>query len=161
MTVSTSLLQKLAAVRAEIGYIQKDGRNTNQGYKFLSELQITELFKEKLERHGIWFCYSSEITNVHNNPKGSMLVTDVRVTYSFIDVETGDSWTGTASGQGADAGDKGVYKAITGAVKYIFMKTFLIPTGDDPEHDDKPRRSSAPKAATAEEEKFLADLEED
>jgi hypothetical protein len=28
-----------------------------------------------------------------------------------------------------------VYKAITGAVKYIFMKTFQISTGDDPEKD--------------------------
>ena len=35
-----------------------------------------------------------------------------------------------------EVGDKGVYKAITGAVKYIFMKNFLIPTGDDPEKDN-------------------------
>src|SRR5699024_6730814 len=36
---------------------------------------------------------------------------------------------------GQDAGDKAVYKAITGATKYALMKVFMIPTGDDPEQD--------------------------
>jgi len=39
-------------------------------------------------------------------------------------------------GQGADKGDKGVYKAITGAKKYFIANLFLIPTDDDPEGND-------------------------
>jgi hypothetical protein len=39
-------------------------------------------------------------------------------------------------GEGQDAGDKGPYKAMTGAQKYALMKTFMIPTGDDPEADE-------------------------
>ena len=48
-----------------------------------------------------------------------------------------------------DTGDKWVYKAITGAVKYIFMKTFQISTGDDPEKDEvkerKPKETETEK----------------
>jgi hypothetical protein len=46
---------------------------------------------------------------------------------------TGETLDYPWMGWGVDPGDKGGYKAITGAEKYFLMKTFLIPTGDDPE----------------------------
>ncbi len=47
-------------------------------------------------------------------------------------------YTFSGAGAGNDrnkngVGDKGTYKAITGATKYALMKTFLLETGDDPE----------------------------
>ena len=54
------------------------------------------------------------------------------------------------SGSGQDAGDKGIFKAISGAQKYALMKAFMIPTGDDPEQDagvdERNNRQSNPKA---------------
>lgn len=39
-------------------------------------------------------------------------------------------------GVGADiGGDKGIYKAYTGGLKYALLSLFLIPTTDDPERD--------------------------
>lgn len=38
-------------------------------------------------------------------------------------------------GEGRDRGDKAPYKALTGALKYALIQTFLIATGDDPEHE--------------------------
>ncbi len=32
-------------------------------------------------------------------------------------------------------GDKGIYKAMTGGLKYALLSLFLIPTTDDPERD--------------------------
>ncbi len=50
----------------------------------------------------------------------------------------GSSVKNTAAGEGLDQnGDKGTYKAITGATKYFLLKLFLIPTGDDPETDKR------------------------
>jgi hypothetical protein len=43
-------------------------------------------------------------------------------------------------GAGTDSGDKAPYKAMTGASKYAELLSFLIPTGDDPEKDEKPSR---------------------
>ncbi len=133
----TKILAKLLEVRKEVAYLQKEGRNTMQNYSFLAERQITEKFKELFDKHGIVFHYESGITNTMITPSGKQILTDVMVDYEFIDVASGESLRGRAAGQGTDANDKGVYKAITGAIKYIFMKSFLIPTGDDPEEDSR------------------------
>lgn len=51
------------------------------------------------------------------------------------------------AGYGDDAGDKGIYKAITGGVKYMLMKTFQISTGDDPEGDESTDKRAAAREA--------------
>lgn len=131
----TKILKKLSAIQKEVQALAKEGRNTMQNYSYLSEAQITEQFKPLLEKHGVMFLLSTEITSTSPTVKGTQLLTTVKVNFEFVDVESGEAHAGTAVGQGSDANDKGVYKAITGAVKYIFMKTFLIPTGDDPENE--------------------------
>ena len=66
-----------------------------------------------------------------------MTVATLVVEFTFIDAETGETESFTVVGEGQDSGDKAVYKALTGATKYALMKTFLIPTGDDPERDEE------------------------
>ena len=39
------------------------------------------------------------------------------------------------AGEGADPGDKAPYKALTGALKYALLQSFLLATGDDPEDE--------------------------
>ncbi len=63
----------------------------------------------------------------------------------LLDVDSGESHVSTAYGQGQDKGDKGVYKAATGAEKYFLLKTFLIATGDDAEKES-PQRSIRPQS---------------
>src|SRR6202045_3796544 len=55
--------------------------------------------------------------------------------YTFIDVDTGEEITAKVAGQGLDSGDKAPYKAMTGALKYALLQSFLIATGDDPEDE--------------------------
>jgi hypothetical protein len=50
-------------------------------------------------------------------------------------------------GTGADKGDKGIYKAMTGAVRYALWKTFLIPTGDEPDADQQEAQAVSPAQA--------------
>ena len=139
-----NIIKKLHEIQKEVPYLQKGGRNITLRYSYLSESQIAELFKALFEKHGVVFLHSSEIQSIERKEgeHGKLqFLTNIKVLYQFVDVETGEVVGGHAAGQGIDPGDKGIYKAITGAVKYIFMKTFLIPTGDDPEDDSR----SAPK----------------
>lgn len=129
-----NIYQKLHAIQKEVKKMEKDGVNEFHKYNYLSETQVTELFKGLLEKHGVMFIYGSTIDSTES--VGTSMLTNVTVHYEFVDVDTQESVIGSAAGQGTDKGDKGVYKAITGAIKYIFMKTFLIPTGDDPEKDN-------------------------
>ena len=139
------IANKLHNIQKKVSYMAKGGLNSAQGYKFLSEAQITEQFKPLLEEAGVLFIYTSKITSTSPTPSAKQTLTNVEVIYEFFDVMSGESIAGVASGQGTDPSDKGVYKAITGAIKYIFMKTFLIPTGDDPENDSKDAKTKNTK----------------
>ena len=57
---------------------------------------------------------------------------------------TSGQWMDVQSvGCGIDGEDKGVPKAMTGALKYAIRQAFLIPTGDDPENSGD-QTSTAP-----------------
>ena len=62
-------------------------------------------------------------------------VARVVMSYSFVDVDTGEEITVKIAGEGLDSGDKAPYKAMTGALKYALLQSFLLATGDDPEDE--------------------------
>jgi hypothetical protein len=133
-----NILAKLHAIQAEVGKMEKDGYNDFQNYKYLSETQVTLKMKDLLDKHKVMFLPKSieekVVNEISPTSKGTkQYVTTVKITYAFADIETGEMYEGSIEGQGSDTADKGIYKAITGGIKYIFMKTFNIPTGDDPE----------------------------
>lgn len=140
-----NILGKLHAIMSEVNYIQKDKRNSFHGYNYASEAAIKEKLHELLVKHKVLF--STSIDGFSNErvttKKGDQeLLTQVRIKYAFFCVDSGENVSGEFVGFGQDAGDKGVYKAITGAIKYILTSTFLIPTGDDPEEDNDAAKGS-------------------
>lgn len=138
------ILTKLHSIQSKIEKMEKDGKNSFQHYNYLSETQITIKMKHLLDEQKVLFIPSSKVigSKEWDNSKGvKQILTGVEVSYRFYDVDSGEFIEGVAAGQGVDSGDKGVYKAITGAIKYIYMKTFNIPTGDDPEKDDDQKKA--------------------
>ena len=150
------IYNKLAGVRSEIDGMSKEWKNDVQDYSYFSDDQISRTFRNLFNIYKIDFLYSSKITGCREiSPTRSwtkQFVTDVLVEYKFVDIEDGSFVEWTACWSWNDTGDKWVYKAITGAVKYIFMKTFQISTGDDPEKDivkdRKPKEEKQPKKET-------------
>lgn len=150
------IYQKLAGVRSELEWMTKEWENTQQGYSYFSDDQISWTFRNLFTLYKIDFVYSSRITGCREiSPTRSwtkQFVTEVSVWYKFVDIDDGSFVEWVACWSWNDTGDKGVYKAITGAVKYIFMKTFQISTGDDPEKDivkdRKPKEEKQPKKET-------------
>lgn len=145
-----NILKKLHAVMTDVDFITKDGKNTFHNYKYASEYAIKLALHEALVKHGVVFSISGATmtTEQVTTAKGGReaLVSTV-LTYRFYDVDTGEFVEGQGIGQGQDNGDKGAYKAITGALKYILTTSFVIPTGDDPEADEgvDKRSSSQPQ----------------
>jgi len=130
-----AVLKKLHLIQADIDKMDKDGWNDFSKYKYLSETQITLKIKQLFDKHKVLFTYNEEIVDKYRD--GTMLEVAVRVFYTFWDTESGSHYRGFVDGVARDKGDKAVWKAITGAVKYIYMKTFNIPTGDDAEKKGK------------------------
>jgi hypothetical protein len=135
-----SLVRKINEIKAKVGYLKKEGRNTAQKYNFIEEAAVIEAVRDlMIERElMIW----PETTNIIVTPSGntsggaSKNLTTVDMKFTIEDGESGETRTISMGGQGIDPGDKGIYKAETGANKYALLKLFQIPTGDDPELDD-------------------------
>ena len=136
----STIFKKLVEVRKQVWGFKKGGFNEVQKYNYYSDDQISEIFRKAFDEVWIAFIYSSEITwtrEISATAKWTrQFITDVIVKYKFVDISNGDCVEWTACGSWNDTWDKGVYKAITWAVKYIYMKTFQISTWDDPEKDE-------------------------
>lgn len=136
--VPKSLYAKLAEVMLEIGYVEKRGHNAFHGYKYVTEADLVDAVRSKLAARNVVVLPS--LTGIEERPiktaKGKdSTITTARVAFTFCDGDTGQTHTSEWAGAGDDPADKGLYKAMTGAAKYFLMKSFLIPTGDDPEAD--------------------------
>lgn len=126
-----SIASKLALVMGEVQRVEKSGHNDFHKYSYATEADIVEAIRGSLSKHGVAF-----IPTVRNiSREGDITATEME--FRFIDGESGEAIISTFWGFGQDKTDKGAYKAYTGAVKYCLMKTFLVPTGDDPEADDQ------------------------
>jgi PDZ domain-containing secreted protein len=74
----------------------------------------------------------SEETGTIDNRRYAKVLMD----YTVVDAESGESVHSRMAGYAEDSNDKALYKAITGANKYFYLKFLGIPTNDDPEADD-------------------------
>lgn len=136
-----SLHRKLAAVAAEVGRIEKRGYNSFHKYHYALEADIVEAVRTQLAAGCVTLLPSLESVVREGD------LTTVVVVFTFTDGDSGEMASIRWAGCGSDKGDKGIYKAFTGALKYALMKTFLIATGDDPEGDTATDKRTAPKAA--------------
>jgi len=131
----SGLITKLAAIMAAIERIPKRGHNDFHHYDYATEADIVSAIRHELaSRHVMVLPAITGTSRDAVGDKGSVLTT-LTMEFTFIDGETGETITRTWIGTGTDKEDKGAYKAMTGGEKYFLLKTFLIPTGDDPERD--------------------------
>lgn len=163
------LRQNLAEVMGIVGYVQKDGKNEAQRYKFASAEAVLKKVNAELSTRGIAISSTAETTyfNVteYVNDQGktrfrSDAVVKLALTFTsdLISVNEDTKETSIAReeitvqglGQATDTGDKAVMKANTAAIKYCLTNAFLISWGDDPESaksGDAPSDRPAPKKA--------------
>ena len=147
-----SLPAKLAQIMGEMRNVPKSGFNQAQKYAFVRESDVAERVSELLSAAGIWInqtVLSHTREPLYTTQSGlQMWLTTVEVEYQFVDGDTGEVTPARMyPGTGADTGDKGLYKALTGSEKYFLMKSFLVSTGDDPEADEKVDKAAAAASA--------------
>lgn len=126
-----NIYSKLLAVIDEIKTVGKNGENTHQNYNYAMEKDLLDEVKPLLLKHGLII----HPTVLEQRRDGALAT--VKMEFRIVLAETKEELKSIFYGEGQDKGDKATYKAYTGAVKYFLMKTFLIPTGDDPEQDEQ------------------------
>jgi ERF superfamily protein len=135
-----SLFRKLAEVMGEVERVKKSGRNEFHRYDYATEADIVAAVREGMSQRHLMLVPDVESCEVKDleRKNGRERLATLRVRFTLVDGDSGETHSFTVLGEGTDQGDKATYKAMTGATKYALLKLFLIPTGDDPEQDDAP-----------------------
>lgn len=125
-----NIYEKIAAVMQDVQYLAKDD-NVSFGqtnYKALSEEKVTVIMRHAMLKHKlVVFPVEQSATRTGN-------ITHVDVKYRIVNIEGPADYIEVVScGDGADTQDKGSGKAMTYAFKYMWLRTFAIPTGEDPD----------------------------
>lgn len=129
-----NITAKLAAIVKEVGWIEKRGHNDFHDYDYVTESDVVEALRGHLANAGIVCAPLVEVVRTERLDKG--IIATIEASYIFSDGE--ETVTVRVGGMGYDIpGDKAIYKAMTGAEKYALKQLFLIPTGDDPERDER------------------------
>ena len=127
-----------------MGLVGKTSQNKFDNYKYANLEDYYKVCRGIFHEHGVFITESVETQHELDGRKtkkgedqyGAAIRLVLRLTHSS------GQWIEISSvGEGQDRGDKGTYKAITGARKYAIAMAANLVTSDDPEKDD-PSQSS-------------------
>lgn len=150
--MSAKIATALHAVMEACGYVQKTGKNAFHGYKYAGESDLLDKLRPAMVANGLLLLPSGK--SVSSPDEHGNVTVAIEYTLAHKD---GDIWPeklvafgcGNDRAKNGSVGDKGVYKALTGANKYLLFKLFQIETGDDPEQDDGAHESAPAPGRTA------------
>ena len=137
-TNHAKLAKKMAEVIKKSGKVKKEGHNDYQNYSYATHADIVEELRKTIAEEGIFILPHPQEFSLDQT------LTTIHMDFEIIDTETGYGITVNWIGQGMDKGDKGIYKAYTGALKYFLLDTFMISTGDDPEKESPENKPGNP-----------------
>lgn len=130
--------QRLAAVMADVTYIQKE-RKSGMNYTIVSHDAVTAKVRPALLAQGIVY-YPVRCDFQHNGNRA-----ECGMTVRFVNIDDpADFFDVPTFGYGIDTQDKGPGKAMSYAVKYALLKALGLETGDDPDMDSIPHSSVDP-----------------
>lgn len=123
--------ERIRLIMIDVDYLKKDDTIAYKSVKYnaVTEQKVTTAVRQSLINHGVTCVPDGEIKW---NQAGTL--NTVIMHYRLTNIDNPDDFIIIPTiGQGADTQDKGTNKAVTGAFKYLLLRTFNIPTGDDPD----------------------------
>lgn len=125
-----NIYEKILEIMKNVQYLAKDDKvefGTTR-YKAISEEKVTSIMRQQLIKYNlVVFPILQTASRVGN-------ISHVDVIYRMVNTENPEEYIEIASaGDGADTQDKGTGKAMTYAYKYMWLRTFALPTGEDPD----------------------------
>lgn len=146
-----NIYQKIGKVMQEIEYLTKDDDVSTGGggsYKAISEEKVTTAVRQSLIKNGIViipikqehkrddekFTKETKYKETITKEEKITRLTTVDITYRIQNIEDKEDYIdAVSSGTGVDTQDKGIGKAMTYSYKYLLLRAFAIPTGEDPD----------------------------
>lgn len=133
-----NLFKAINDLMKEVSYVQKDKENAFHRYKYAGEESLLDVLRPAMVKHGLFLLPSLDGNPTMDEHGNTHLVMAYRLCHI-----SGQVWPellrvpgcGNDRNKLGGVGDKGTYKALTGANKYLLFKLFQIATGDDPENE--------------------------
>ena len=142
--------QALVAVGAELAKvgISKDRKNEQQNFRFRGIDDVMNVVSPILAKNDVLFLVNyvdyPDVERVTG--KGSTLIySKVKGEFTFVSAKDGSAVSVTTFGVAMDSGDKSCNKAMSAALKYALLQTFLIPTEGNEDADATTPEASVPK----------------
>lgn len=148
----------IAAVMKDLSMvgIQKDRKNTQQGYSFRGIDDAYNALAPILARHAL-VVLPRILTRASETRKtrtgGDLFYVTVEAEFDLVSAEDGSMHTVRTFGEAMDSADKATNKAMSAAYKYMAFQAFCIPTAGDNDVDAT-THEVAPQALS---EKAIAD----
>ncbi|OIV47940.1 single-stranded DNA-binding protein [Sodalis sp. TME1] len=111
--------------------IKKEGKNTQQGFKFRGIDQVYTALAPVLAKYGLVILpriVERTVTERATRQGGALFYVTVKAEFDFVATEDGSKHTVTTYGEAMDSGDKATNKAMSIAYKYAAFQAFCIPT---------------------------------
>lgn len=130
MEEKKNVYQKIAEVMKEVQYLNKDDtvEFKTTKYKGISEEKVTMAVRKAMLQVGLVIIPVEQV----RTKNGQITAVDTKYRIQNID-DPDDFVIAVSCGEGADTQDKGTGKAMTYSYKYLLLRTFAIPTGEDPD----------------------------
>lgn len=146
-----NIYEAIADIMKEGCAVQKNKRNTQQGFQYRGIDDVMNTFQPLMAERGIFLV--PEVLEASREERqttkgGNLIYSVLKIRYTFY-ASDGSSVSATVIGEGMDSGDKASNKAMAVAMKYAMFQTFCIPTEEmqDPDaesHDVKPVQKPQP-----------------
>jgi len=136
-----TLKEKLYQLYITIDAIEKTGASATLKYRYVEATEVNRAVRRQLITLKVYAVinydfYGAPYTIARaKEPGAPFSAILVKCFVDWHDLESGEIIKSSALGQGADTGDKAVYKAQTGALKYAIKNAALAPDKADPEAD--------------------------
>ena len=114
----------MARVMRDVRNLGKDGFNDHQKYKFRGVDGAIGALAQPLRDHGVFM--TPEVLDSETEVRGKMNAIRMRVAFHFYG-PAGDKVTAITMGEASDTADKASNKAMSAALKYALIHTFMIP----------------------------------
>ncbi|MFD8839764.1 ERF family protein [Streptomyces griseofuscus] len=130
-----SVYELMSRVMRDVRDVGKNGENKSQNYRFRGVDDAIGALAQPLRDHGVFM--TPEVLDFKTELRGRMNAVMMRVAFHFYG-PAGDHVTAITMGEASDVADKASNKAMSAALKYALVHTFMIPV-DSKSLDDGDR----------------------
>lgn len=134
-TVPVSLVERLVAVKNDIGAVGKADRNSAQGFNFRGIDAVLNAVSGPLRKHGVMvFPRLVDLEKGTASTNGGKTMNTVVVTVEYVFTDGAAQISVIVPGEAFDSGDKAVSKAMSVAYRTALIQALSLPT-DEPDPD--------------------------